>query len=176
MALARGFEFGSDLQQLRDLVMTYLEELGVSFVSEAFDGSFYDECCEHMAVRDWSAETISTLRSVLPGGVIMACTAYSHLSNTSTRILIALYTSILIYLDDLCVEHLEELKSFNRILCQKGKHELGVLDAFSQILQELPQHFGDASSLVLTSSLNFITSLVLENEIPHIRVGIQVTN
>jgi hypothetical protein len=24
--------------------------------------------------------------------------------------------------------------------------------------------------------LNFITSLVLENEIPHIRVGIQVTN
>src|ERR1700742_4255810 len=86
-------------QNLKELVVSYLGELGVTFVSDAFKECFFDDCCESMSTRGWSDQTTAALRPFIPGGVVMACTAYSHLSNKSTRILIALYTAILIYLD-----------------------------------------------------------------------------
>jgi len=166
----------TNLEQIRSLVKTYIGQLGVPFVPDAFSEAFFGACCEDMVARGWSTETISALRPCLPGGVVMSCTSYAHLSNMSTRILIAHYTGILIYLDDRCEEILEELKSFSRIHSQKGKHTSGVLNAYSQILHEFPQHFGDASSLILTSSLNFINALVLEVEIPQILIPKQFTS
>jgi len=158
-----------DLHQLKDLIKTYLEQLGVPFVPDASNEVFTRACCESMVARGWSSETISALQPHLPAGVVMACTAYSHLSSVDTRVFIALYTALHTHLDDVSAEHLEELRSFSSVHCQKGNHTYGVLNALSQILHALPQHINrDAANLILTSSLNFITSLLLESEIPQI--------
>ena len=153
------------------IVKGYLQKLGLEYSPTALDTTFFNECCEEMLLRNWPDETIASLRPCLPGGVIMACTAYNHLSNQSTRILIALYTAILIYLDDVAGDIPEELQTFVEVFACNGKHRHDVLASFADIIREFPQHFGEFSAIVLTSSLNFISSLVLENKIPQLLVS-----
>jgi len=165
MALDAEFE---RTKQLTRIVKGYLEELGLDFSPTSHDHAFFDECCEEMALRNWTDQAIAKLRPFLPGGVIMVSTAYKHLSNRSTQMLIALYTAILIYLDDVAKDVIKELKTFVEVFACGGVHYHDVLAAYANILRDFPRHFGDASGIVLSSSLNFINSLVLEDELPHL--------
>ena len=101
----------------------------------------------------------------IPIGVVLSTTAYAHLENKSTRILIALYTAFLTYLDDAFQYHMERLYYFNQRFMLHQPHDDPVLDALSELLHELPEHFGHAaSSMMMISTLNFMTALLLEYE------------
>jgi len=107
----------------------------------------------------------------MPGGVVMATTAYAHLNNKSTQILIALYTAFLIYLDDVFQHDVELVYCFNErfILCQAQDDP--VLDGFASLLHEFPQHFGRVvSNIMITSTLNLVTALLLEFETQDMKV------
>lgn len=112
-----------------------------------------------------------SLRPFMPGGVVMATTAYAHLDNKSTQIFIALYTAFLIYLDDVFQHDVEHVYCFNErfILCQAQDDP--VLDGFASLLREFPQHFGRVvSNIMITSTLNLVTALLLEHETQDMKV------
>jgi hypothetical protein len=101
----------------------------------------------------------------------MVLTAYGHLTNEAARILISHYTTMLIYMDELCNNNIGFIKVFNEKFQRNELQDHIILEAFAEILQEFPQHFGDASMIMLTSSLNFTTSLLLENELLRLPVS-----
>jgi len=159
---------GMGKEQIRDIVKTFLKELAVPFVFDASNKAFTDACCENMAARDWSTETISILQPYLSAGVVISRTAYKHLPNMDTKVFIAIYTAIITCLDDICTEHIEELRSFSKVHCQRGVHKFDLLNAFSQICDGIPQHFNEnGSGFILTSTFCYMNALLLENEVQH---------
>jgi hypothetical protein len=161
-------------KQLGDTVKHYLETLDVPFLPDAYDQTFYDKCIENMINRGWSEKTLAAARIFLIPSLGISRTAYAHLPNTSTQIFIAIYTTLLIYVDDICSkQNIDLLKSFSKVLLIEGKHGNEVLDALSEILLEIPKHYGDfVGSIILSSTLRYITSIVLEEEIPQSAVSI----
>lgn len=143
-------------EKLRDTVKYFMDSLDVPFVSDANDQTFYNHCIENMVQRGWSQKTISAARIFLLPSLAIARTAYAHLSNYSTQIFIAIYTTLMIYLDDIASkdkQNIELLKSFSKVLLSEQPHGHEVLDAISDILREIPQHYGEvAGSIILSSS------------------------
>jgi hypothetical protein len=96
----------------------------------------------------------------------MATTAYRHLKDESTRILIALYTAFLIYLDDVFQYDAESVAEFNKRFLQKEDQMDEVLQGFAELLLEIPHHFGSvASNMIVTATLNYVTGILLEYEV-----------
>ncbi|KAJ7706343.1 isoprenoid synthase domain-containing protein [Mycena rosella] len=124
------------------------------------DKTFYAECYTGAAKRGWPPETIN---KYLPGGVVMGSTGYSHLSNRSTRILIAIYTACGIYLDDVFKKDVEVVSLFNQRFFEHAPQGDPVLDCFAQVLLELGSHFERVvSNIMVTSTLNAVSALTLE--------------
>ncbi|KAJ6568244.1 terpenoid synthase [Mycena vulgaris] len=147
----------------RDAIVTFLKGISRSFPSVTeIDKKFYAECYVGAAKRGWPPETIN---QHLPGGVVMSSTGYAHLPNHSTRILIAIYTACGIYLDDVYKQDVEVVSLFNQRFFEHAPQGDPVLDCFAQVLLELGNHFERVvSNIMVTSTLNAITAITLENK------------
>jgi len=159
-------------EKIRDTVRHYIESLDVPFVDDSFDQTFYNCCLEKMIERSWSEKAQRITRTFLPAGLAISRTAYAHLPNLSTRIFIALYTSVIFGLDDIYAEDKEKLsllKTFTKALLSEQLKSYGddLLDAVADLLRQIPGHFGDVEGgLVLSSTLRYLTSIVIDSEVP----------
>jgi hypothetical protein len=153
-------------------VQSYLTGLNVPFVYSAFDQTFHDQCIENMVKRGWSASTQAAARIFLHSGVAMSLTAYAHICH-STQIFITIYASLMIYLDDIAAkENLDLLKAFSKDLLEKRSHGHEVFDAIAEIFREIPEYYGDLTGgMILSSSLRFISAIVMEQELFRSSVG-----
>ena len=96
---------------------------------------------------------------------MIVTTAYSHLTNESIRIFIALYTAFLLYLDDIFQNNIQPLREFNERFVLKQSQENEVLNSFADLLLEMPELFtGVVFNIMINSTLNFVTGLLLEYE------------
>jgi len=149
---------------IRNAVNDFLARCNFSFPVTHYDRDFHNSCCNVARGKGYPVDS-PPLQLFIPGGVVMATTAYAHLQNKSTQILIALYTAFLIYVDDVYQHDVEGINCFNErfILCQAQDDP--VLDALASLLREFHQYFGRAASnIMITSTMNFITSLLLDHE------------
>jgi hypothetical protein len=149
---------------IRNAVDDFLAHCNFSFPVTQYDRDFHNSCCDVARSKGYPVDS-PTLKPFIPGGVLMATTTYSHLQNKSTQILIALYSAFLIYIDDVYQHDVEGVNCFIErfILCQAQDDP--VLDALTSLLREFHQHFGRvASNIMITSTLNFMTSLLLDHE------------
>jgi hypothetical protein len=155
-------------------VKYYLEALDVPFVLNAYDQTFYNECIENMVNRGWSEKTLAAARIFLIPSLVFTRSTYAHLPDTSTQTFIAIYSTLFIYIDDICPKQdIDSLKSFSKIILTEGSHGNDVLDALSEILLEVPKHYCDfVGSIIISSTLRYITSIVLEEEIPQSTVSV----
>lgn len=95
----------------------------------------------------------------------MAMTAYAHLPEPSTRLLIALYAACGLYCDDVFERDVEAIRDFNASFVKGLTHGDPVLDCYAQVIRELAEHFGPiAGNIVITASLASQTALLLEHE------------
>ena len=157
--------------KLREIVVGFLEECQLPFPVVDYDPTFHEACEVDAHCRGWSSATISSIRPFLPGGVIMATTAYAHLTSESTRIFVALYTAALIYLDDTFQHDIRGVSSFNERFMRNEAQEDGVLEGFASLLREAPDYFGCVpSNIIVTSTLNLVTALSLEHGLQQTQV------
>ena len=89
-----------------------------------------------------------------------------------------LYSASIIFFDDLLVTNPSPFHEFHtRFLCAKSqKHPL--LNTYTSLLRNSTQHFHlSAANLIISSSLNFITGLVLKYDYEEMKIeGILTTN
>ena len=94
----------------------------------------------------------------------MSTTAYAHLTNYSTRIYIALYTGVLICLDDTYLDNKQGIMTFNERFMNNEPEKDPVLAAMGIILRETTRHFDCIpSNIIVTATLNLVTALSLEH-------------
>ncbi|KAF5360314.1 hypothetical protein D9758_009124 [Tetrapyrgos nigripes] len=160
----------SDTQNvLRDIILDYLARIHVPFPQVTYDRDFEAACCNEITRRGYILES---LRPFLPGGVVMATTSYSHLEDVSARIYIALYTGYLIYLDDVFEHDVTAVEVFNDRFVSHRKQKDPVLDDFADLLRRAPKLWPNkvVSNLIITSTLNLVTALLLENQTRDMRL------
>jgi hypothetical protein len=151
-------------KDIREAITDLLVRCNLSFAAIPYDREFHNACCDVARSKGYAIDAPS-LQPFIPGGVVIATTTYAHLENKSTQIIIALYTAFLIYIDDVHQNDVGGIYGFNErfVLCQPQDDP--VLESLASLLRELPKHFGRVSSnMMISSTLNFVTSLILDYE------------
>ena len=78
---------------------------------------------------------------------------------------IALYTAFASCIDDTYAQDVTGVDSFNERFLTGIKQANELLDGFDRLLRETNLHYhGIQASVILTSTLNFITSIILDFE------------
>ena len=151
---------------IRKVVEALHLKLGVPYSVTPHDQRFHDLCCQRAIERGYPMGTdpsVPSLRPFIPSGVIMAATAYAHLENEATRVFIALYTAFLVFVDDAYENDNAAVRVFTERFVRGEKQAEPLLDGMARVLQEISDHFEPvAAGIVLTGTLNFISSLTLD--------------
>lgn len=148
------------------MIVTLLGACAIPYLDVVpYDRHFHAMCVSDAVRRGCPQSGSQSLTPFIPGGVVMATTAYAHLPSEATRVLIAVYTACGIYLDDVFKQDVDIVRCFNQRFVQGTPQGEPVLDCFAGILRELPEHFGDVvSNIMVTSTLNAVTALLLEHD------------
>ena len=106
-------------------------------------------------------------------GATIAATSYCHLRSEGVKLYIALYTGFATYLDDMVVSHADAIRDFGSrfVACQPQR--LKALDDFAALLREMPKyHNAMACNVVLTSTLDFVNSLLIQCDVLGVPVSV----
>ena len=124
--------------------------------------------------RGYPVDGDHSVRTFLREGVVYAANAGAHLTHRPTQIWIALYTSCAIFVDetiDYFPEEMPKVYLFSDRFIRKEPQGNGVLDSFADIIRRASNLYPPVSShLIITSTLNFITANLLENETRSMKV------
>ncbi|TFK66360.1 terpenoid synthase [Pluteus cervinus] len=158
--------------EIRHIIEKFLSDCHLDFAIVPFEKEFYQECCDEVLRRGYSMGTEEhSLRRCLHVGVGITTTAYAHLPRRDTQMFIAIYTGLLVYVDDACQRDVNLVKQFNRRFITGQPQADPILDSLAKHLHEFPDHYDPfVADLMLTSTLNFITAQVLEWELKSMRV------
>ena len=98
-------------------------------------------------------------------GILVAETAFSHLTDMDAKVAIATYTTIMAILDDQELSDKYNVQSFAQMLCSGAAHDdAGVLGELAKILAKMGAHFTSFSTtLVVSGTLYAICGEVLSN-------------
>ncbi|TFK66623.1 terpenoid synthase [Pluteus cervinus] len=143
-----------------------MDKCQVSFKAPEYDTELYNACWAEVTRRGSLLESDKSKRSLrrfIPMGVIIASTSYRHLPHQSTKAFIALYTALLIYVDDIFQYNIEDIKRFNERFVRREPQGDALLDYLAQLFMEFEEHFDPfASKIMLTASMDFMTAQILE--------------
>ncbi|KAG1782231.1 isoprenoid synthase domain-containing protein [Suillus placidus] len=153
------------IQPIQAIISSLLEHCDIPYGTTPFDHDLYQECVEEATRRGYPVENIG---KCLTGGVVLASTAYQHITDIRVRVFVALITSYAIYLDDMANDRevsTTGIDLFNERFMRCSPQEDSVLDAFAELLRETPKHFQRiTSNIIVTSILNAVTAFLLEQE------------
>ena len=115
-------------------------------------------------VHNWGDE--QALRPYVVNALILTITAYAHVSELETRVLITLFTSLIVAMDDLAVfSGLTPVEYHRKVCAGVARREPGMLSEFTKVLQAMWDHYSSfTANTIYTSALRFVNASVMENE------------
>ena len=141
-----------------------------------YDHDLHDLCIQECKLKRYPIDKINgncSIAKFIPSGVIIASSTYGHLKSRTTQMFIALYTAFLVRLDDAYAGDIKGLNSFNERFVNGQKQADEGLDGFDRFLRETSLHYhGIPANVILTASLNYVTSIILEYETQEMMVSL----
>ncbi|KAJ8594643.1 terpenoid synthase [Rhizopogon salebrosus TDB-379] len=116
------------------------------------DDALYTEFCQEAINRGFPMDGNYSIRPYMAVGVSTFCPCYNYLPDRATKMWICLLTAVSTCVDD---------------ILNRGQDTIGdpVLNAFDALIREAPRHYSPlVSNLVITSSLDFVSGLLLEHD------------
>ncbi|KAF8803257.1 terpenoid synthase [Phlegmacium glaucopus] len=155
-------------EDIRDVITEMLSQCHIPYYRTPYDHDLHDLCIQECKLKGYPIDKAHGKDSILkyiPCGVIMASSAYGHLKTRSTQVFITIYTAFVTWVDDTYTEHVRGIDTFNERFVTGQQQANDVLDGLARLLREINLHYyGTQANLILTSALNFITSIILEFE------------
>ncbi|KAG1794416.1 terpenoid synthase [Suillus plorans] len=160
------------LAGIRQSVAQFLQRCGLQYKNITLDEAWLSECSKEAINRGYPMDAILPYMAV---GVAIMSNAYIHLPDHATKIWICLFTAVCTCIDDMIkAEDLVHLYRFNErfMNCQPQGHP--VMNALDELLREVACHYpAPVSNLIVTSSLDFMTSSLLDNETKDMPISLQ---
>ncbi|TFK66361.1 terpenoid synthase, partial [Pluteus cervinus] len=151
------------IQTVRPIFERFASDCGVNYSMVPFSKEFYDACCEDGRRRDIPVDSLLPYIHV---GSCLINMAYGYLPDQSTQTFLALYTALLVYVDDAFFDDIDAIRYFHKRFITGQPQATPALDSLVKLLQEVPEHYDDlAANIILTSSLNFITAPVFDYDL-----------
>jgi hypothetical protein len=149
------------LASIRRSITEFYQQCGLQYKNVTLDEAWYSECCQEAIKRGYPMDAI--LPCMAPGVAIMS-NSYNHLPDRATKMWIGLFTSVAICVDGM-TEDLVHVYRFNERFANCQPQEHPVLNTFDGLLREIDCHYSSPmSNLILTSALNFISSMLIDSE------------
>jgi hypothetical protein len=108
-----------------------------------------------------------SIRPYMAVGVSTFCPCYNYLPDRATKMWICLLTAVSTCVDDILNRGQDtiDLYHFNERFMNCQPQGDPVLNAFDALIREAPRHYSPlVSNLVITSSLDFVSGLLLEHD------------
>ncbi|KAG2362240.1 hypothetical protein BDR07DRAFT_1485034 [Suillus spraguei] len=151
------------LKSIRQSVAGFLQRCGLQYKNVTLDEAWHSECCKEAINRGYPMDFILPYMAV---GVAIMSNAYGHLPDHATKMWICLFTAVATCIDDMTkAEDLMNVYLFNERFMNCESQEHPVLNALDGLLREVPCHYhAPVSNLIITSALNFVSSILLDNQ------------
>ena len=160
------------LEYCQRVLQEFLTSCSIPFYVTPLDERFTGLCVEDATRRGCIMSGPQSFRPFITDGVAMSLTAYAHLNDEDAMVYIAIYTAFLIYLEDIFHKDVDLVREFNTRFALHQPKGNAVLDALATFLMEMPERFGRVvANLMMTSTLNLITAVILEDELQNISVS-----
>ncbi|KAL0948101.1 hypothetical protein HGRIS_010718 [Hohenbuehelia grisea] len=184
------------LKEIRSCVGDLLTKCNIQYTVTSFDSAFVDACIQDAQRRgcplapietqpevlkrsscaasswesgpEWAldAHQLPSIRPKVIEGACIAATAYKHVTDERIKVYIALYTAVLIYLEDYMQDDasIQLIAEFTTRFAKRQPQVHPVLSAFADILRDAHDLFAPvAANLIVTSGLSFVTAVWLEH-------------
>ncbi|KAG1740902.1 uncharacterized protein EDB91DRAFT_1081965 [Suillus paluster] len=143
--------------------------LGLQYMDIAINKACYSECCQEAISRGFPMDGNYSIRPYMGVGVAIMSNAYAHLPDCAIRMWICLFTTISTSIDDL-MERGEDLVHLYRF----NERAIPVLNALNVLLWDIACLYAPpVLNLIVASSLNFMSSIVLDNETKDMQISAQ---
>ncbi|KZP23289.1 terpenoid synthase [Athelia psychrophila] len=115
------------------------------------------------------------------GIYLIRCSEYigvlAHLKNYSTQQWICLFAAFTIYFDDILEKDASMVREFQQRFLAGQPQEYPLLDQYAAFVRKAWIHFHPtAANLIVTAALDFITSLLIDADFPHMDVHRRAVN
>ncbi|KAH9829499.1 isoprenoid synthase domain-containing protein [Rhodofomes roseus] len=152
----------STINVSQDAILDFLRKVDVDFPQYTRDPELERRVKE--IVKHWGDE--QALRPYVVTALILTITAYAHVSDLETRLLITLFTTLIIAMDDPVVFNGLTPVDFHRKMCTGVvQQEHGMLSELTKVLQGMWDHYPSFSAnTIYASALRFVNASVMENE------------
>jgi len=155
---------GKALASIRQSIAGFLQRCGLQYKNITLDEAWYSECCQEAINRGYPMDSILPYMAV---GVAIMSNAYDHLPDRATKMWICLFTAVATCIDDMMdrAEDLVHVYRFNERFMNCQPQEDPVMNALDGLLREVACHYSaPVSNLIVASSLNFMSSILLDSE------------
>ncbi|CCL98540.1 uncharacterized protein FIBRA_00539 [Fibroporia radiculosa] len=115
-------------------------------------------------VHSWGNEQL--LRHYVITVPTLAVTAYSHITSMDTKVLITLFTIIILAMDDPAVLDSLSFREFHQKMCMGVvQQEAGMLGELTKVLKQMWDHYSAFSAnSIYVSTLRFVNASILEHD------------
>ncbi|KAG0694603.1 hypothetical protein DFH29DRAFT_311954 [Suillus ampliporus] len=164
---------GDVLASVRQAIAGFLKRCGLQYMDIAIDEAWYSECCQEAINRGFPMDGNHSILPYMAVGVAIMSNAYDHLPDRATKMWICLFTSVSTCIDDMMDrgEDLAHVYRFNERFASCQPQGDPVLSALDTLLREVACHYSaPVSNLIVASSLNFMSSILLDNETKDMQV------
>ncbi|KAG0706252.1 isoprenoid synthase domain-containing protein [Suillus ampliporus] len=162
------------IASIRQDITNFLQRCGLQYVDVMLDETLYAECCQEAVNRGFPMDGDNSIRPWMVIGVAMMSNPYAHLPDRATRMWICLLTVVGVYIDDMMNKgkDLVHVYRFNERFTSYQPQGDPVMNAFDALVREAACLYPPpASNRIVTSSLNFITSILLDNETKDMQIS-----
>ncbi|OJA14259.1 hypothetical protein AZE42_06866 [Rhizopogon vesiculosus] len=163
-----------DLASIRQAIATFLQRCDLQYMPVTLDEELYTECCQDAVDRGLPMDGNYSIRPFLAVGVAIISNAYAHLPDRSTRMWICLFTAVCSTIDDVVDkgQDITHVYHFNERFASCQPQADPVLSGLDALLREVVHHYPTlVSNLIVTSSLNFVSSLLLDHETKGMKIS-----
>ena len=157
------------------IITELLSRCNIPYYRTPYDQDLHDLCIQECKLKNYPIDKM--IAKHIPCGVSIASTAYAHLKSRPTQVFIALYTAFGSWIDDTYSQDVLGVDSFNERFVAGRKQANEYLDGFDRLLHETKLHYhGIQANVILTSTFNFITSIILDFETKGMSVSLYWTD
>ncbi|KAJ3754703.1 isoprenoid synthase domain-containing protein [Lentinula raphanica] len=158
-------------------LQTFLSRCSISYRKMPMDKAFLALCFDEATKRGYMIDGPDPLRPFIPQGVCIAMTSYTHLEDKSAYVWLALYTACGIYCDDVFRKDTEAVALFCERLMRNQPQQDRALNAFAELILEISHHFPRVTSnIMVTSTLNALNALLIEDQTKGLPVSVYADN